>query len=261
MFTKMTKNVLNISALDNRPTISAEKLKATFDQAGVDIKEAFNRLVEELGSEDAIKNIGSDNGTLEEALQKIVADNPTQNAGDIVLVDGTNTTLSAGNYWVTSLTLNGKKDDKFYNSLVRVYTADKTYISILTSNNMLQQGYNFYNVGYDGSKWSVFSVLIASKSFVEQNYYNKTEIDSKISSVYVYKGSVATKNDLPKEGMKIGDVYDIKETGMNAAWNGTEWDELGVKVDLTSYATTEYVNNIIGDYETAMTELIEGDGV
>ena len=60
MFTKMTKNVLNISALDNRPTMSAEKLKETFDQAGVDIKEAFNGLVEQLASSTAGEHIGAD---------------------------------------------------------------------------------------------------------------------------------------------------------------------------------------------------------
>lgn len=60
MFTKMTKNVLNISALDNRPTISAERLKETFDQAGVDIKEAFNGLVEQLALETAGEHIGAD---------------------------------------------------------------------------------------------------------------------------------------------------------------------------------------------------------
>ena len=60
MFTKMTKNVLNISALDNRPTISAEKLKATFDQAGVDIKETFNGLVEQLALSSAGEHIGAD---------------------------------------------------------------------------------------------------------------------------------------------------------------------------------------------------------
>jgi hypothetical protein len=59
MFNKMTKNVLNISALDNRPVMSAEELKATFDRAGVDIKEAFNGLVEQLASETAGEHIGA----------------------------------------------------------------------------------------------------------------------------------------------------------------------------------------------------------
>ena len=60
MFNKMTKNVLNISALENRPSISAEELKATFDRAGVDIKEAFNGLVEQLASKTAGEHIGAD---------------------------------------------------------------------------------------------------------------------------------------------------------------------------------------------------------
>lgn len=59
MFNKMTKNVLNISALDNRPSISAEELKATFDRAGADIKDAFNGLVEQLASESAGEHIGA----------------------------------------------------------------------------------------------------------------------------------------------------------------------------------------------------------
>lgn len=58
MFNKMTKNVLNISALDNRPVISAEELKSTFDKAGADIKDAFNGLVEQLASKTAGEHIG-----------------------------------------------------------------------------------------------------------------------------------------------------------------------------------------------------------
>mgnify|MGYP003521457270 CR=1 FL=1 len=39
MFNKMTKNVLNISALDNRPSISAEKLKETLEKFKIKWKE------------------------------------------------------------------------------------------------------------------------------------------------------------------------------------------------------------------------------
>ena len=35
--------------------------------------------------------------------------------------------------------------------------------------------------------------------------------------------------------MVVGDVYDIQDTGMNVAWNGTAWDKLGISVDLTPY--------------------------
>lgn len=67
--------------------------------------------------------------------------------------------------------------------------------------------------------------------------YTKAEVDAKVTSVYKYRGSVETENDLPKSGMIVGDVYDISSTGMNVAWNGSIWDKLGISVDLTSYLT------------------------
>ena len=58
-FTKFTKNVLNISALPDRVQNQAEKLKATFDQAGVDIKEAHNTLIDELNADTSASNLGA----------------------------------------------------------------------------------------------------------------------------------------------------------------------------------------------------------
>lgn len=79
--------------------------------------------------------------------------------------------------------------------------------------------------------------------------YTKTEIDSKISSVYRYKGSVATYSELPSDAT-VGDVYNVEtansqngvKAGDNLAWNGTEWDNLGGNVDLSAYATIEALN-------------------
>lgn len=67
------------------------------------------------------------------------------------------------------------------------------------------------------------------------NIYNKTEIDNKISSVYKYKGSVATYQDLPSTDLTIGDVYNVESDGSNYAWNGIDWDRLGGEVDLSNY--------------------------
>lgn len=63
----------------------------------------------------------------------------------------------------------------------------------------------------------------------------KTYVDNKVSSVYKYKGSVANAAALPTENLAIGDVYNLEDTGMNVAWNGTEWDDLGSTVDLTGF--------------------------
>ena len=69
--------------------------------------------------------------------------------------------------------------------------------------------------------------------------YTKVQVDAKVSSVYKYKGSVATESALPQEGNTTGDVYNVEDTGMNYAWDGTAWDKLGGDIDLTSYLTKE----------------------
>lgn len=63
----------------------------------------------------------------------------------------------------------------------------------------------------------------------------QTAIDTAVSSAFTYKGAVATQSALPASGNKTGDVYDVIDTGMNYAWDGTKWDALGSTVDLSNY--------------------------
>lgn len=58
-FTRFIKNVLNVSALPTKVNNQAERLKATFDQAGADIKEALNGLISELESKDSASYLGA----------------------------------------------------------------------------------------------------------------------------------------------------------------------------------------------------------
>ena len=69
--------------------------------------------------------------------------------------------------------------------------------------------------------------------------YTKEEIDTKISTVYKYCGSVATVEELPTENQSIGDVYNVEADGINYAWDGTKWDSLAGVVDLSGYTTKE----------------------
>lgn len=69
--------------------------------------------------------------------------------------------------------------------------------------------------------------------------YTKSEVDAKVSSIYKYKGSKANKSALPSSGNVVGDVWNLEDTGMNVAWTGTAWDELGSNVDLTDYLTKD----------------------
>ena len=70
------------------------------------------------------------------------------------------------------------------------------------------------------------------------NVYTKQEVDAKIASVYVYKGSVATQTELPQENNKVGDTYNVTDTGHNYTWDGTQWDDLGGTVDFSAYLTS-----------------------
>jgi len=80
--------------------------------------------------------------------------------------------------------------------------------------------------------------------------YTKTEVDGLVSSVYKYKGSVATVDDLPASGNTEGDVYNVEATGDNYAWVAPDpedpedeghWDKLAGTVDLSAYSTTAQI--------------------
>lgn len=107
------------------------------------------------------------------------------------------------------------------------------------------------------------------------NYYNKTDVDSKLASVYKFKGSyntLAELNAAVADGSitpEIGFVYNISQAGGNdtkgtpikagdnvactkftpavpeGAAASAEWDVLAGTVDLSSYATTQSVTSAI----------------
>ena len=60
------------------------------------------------------------------------------------------------------------------------------------------------------------------------------EAKTTASKAYKYAGSVATADNLPTSANE-GDVYNVEATGINYAWNGSAWDNLGqlIVVDST----------------------------
>lgn len=66
------------------------------------------------------------------------------------------------------------------------------------------------------------------------NYYNKSQVDSKFTSVYVFKGSVDSVEDLPTEDNVIGDVWNVRKSDTNYAWTSEGWDALGGTAELSS---------------------------
>ena len=77
----------------------------------------------------------------------------------------------------------------------------------------------------------------------------KQEVNSKISAVYRYKGSVASYNALPVYDREIGDVWNVLDTGANYAWTSEGWDKLSENFDLSAYALKEDVPGKMSDLE------------
>lgn len=87
----------------------------------------------------------------------------------------------------------------------------------------------------------------------EADFNNPHKVTAKqlgLTTVYQYKGSVATYADLPTTGQKVGDVWNIEtadpdhgiKAGDNVAWDGAQWDTLGGNHDLSGYAQLNLAN-------------------
>lgn len=69
------------------------------------------------------------------------------------------------------------------------------------------------------------------------SYAKKTDVEAAIH----YKGIKNTVSDLPTTGSVIGDMWNVKSTGANYAWDGTAWDKLSENIDLSGLLTkTEF---------------------
>ena len=138
----------------------------------------------------------------------------------------------------------GKDIETIYSKLNEKADAATVYTT-----SQIDQGFN--DVATEINKKATKSTTLSGYGITDT--YTKTEIDAKVASVYKYKGSVANESALPKSGQAVGDVYDLQDTGMNVAWNGSAWDELGISVDLSPYLT---IANASATYatQTALTE-------
>lgn len=88
------------------------------------------------------------------------------------------------------------------------------------------------------------------------------ELKASVAAALDYKGTKDTYEELPAEGNKKGDVWNVvgahgtTPAGTNYAWDGTQWDPLGGTIDLSGYYTKTQVDAAIS---TAKTELEAAD--
>lgn len=116
------------------------------------------------------------------------------------------------------------------------------------------QFFKFVNI--TTGKTYLIDELAGSLSDAAQNIDDLKEKLSKVTSAYVYHGSVANKDNLPTSA-ENGWVYNVESDGMNYAWNAedNEWDALGPTIDLTPYAT---LVNLSDHASTTATSSITG---
>lgn len=105
---------------------------------------------------------------------------------------------------------------------------------------------------YDGSSdISITIPNLLSQLTNDTNFATISYVDSKVSSVYKFKGSVENYSDLPTSGNEVGDVWDIInadptnniKAGDNVVWTGTTWDNLGGITDLSNYYNKSEIDN------------------
>lgn len=101
----------------------------------------------------------------------------------------------------------------------------------------------------EGDITAVTNALDAHKADYD-NPHKVTAEQLGLTTVYQYKGSVATYADLPTTGQKVGDVWNVEtadpdhgiKAGDNVAWDGAQWDTLGGNHDLSGYAQLNSAN-------------------
>ena len=216
-FTRFTKNVLNVSALPDRVQHQAQTLKATFDQAGVDIKEALNALMSELEASTSASNIGADVTSVATktvqailtAYEEAIADRYTKLEAETLLSEGTNSLVADVDVNLTTGVITvTKKDGTIETFDTAIEKVPATFEIIETSS-----GYALKVTNLDGTT---------------------TQADlNKLIDVYTFNNSDTVNFEVTGEGNEKAVVANIKSNSIGLD-----------KLSLTVVSTLEgYVND------------------
>lgn len=224
----MADKYLNYTGLDyyhNRlKTLFADK--GDFD----DLADEVAGLIAEGGEPNVIETISVNGTNVPPTNKNIALTIPTATSDLTNDGDGTQGSRYATEDYVDE---NGGKIDK-----IKVNNVEQT-ITNKTVNITVPEDISDLNddVGIQTAN-DVASAISTALANGNDPYQTESDVDDKIStaisSVYRYKGSVATYNDLPASGNTTGDVWDVQDTGINYAWDGTGWDPLGASVDTST---------------------------
>lgn len=79
------------------------------------------------------------------------------------------------------------------------------------------------------------TTLSSAKSYTDTEIGKVSSKITALGSVMNYKGTKATKADLPTTGNTTGDVWHVTADSGEYAWDGSAWQELGSTIDLSGY--------------------------
>ena len=80
------------------------------------------------------------------------------------------------------------------------------------------------------------------------------EISCDISTMN-FKGTVATYEQLPKDGQDVGDVWNISSTNTNYCWNGSNWITIGSSVDISGLMNKDGSNAAFPEHKGSIPNL------
>lgn len=161
----------------------------------------------------------------------------TINAGDNITITSDSTT--------NSFTINGSKPGESYqiatptqNGLMS--STDKAKLDTIAENAEVNK---IDKITVNGAEVTLTDKTAAITVITETDVDNK--INSKVTNVYKYIGSVTDATDLPTSDIVTGSVYNIVNKseygpkGTNVAWDGEAWDSLGGSFEVEALTDTE----------------------
>ena len=149
-----------------------------------------------------------------------------------------------------------------YNGMQVAVVEEKAIYMLVDSSKILEADYSGWK-RMDASAAAVVEVVdnllsenpSAALSAKQGKVLNDkiTDLASKITSIFRFKGSKATLAEIQAvESPETGDVYHNIENGGEYVYDGATWELLGLSVDLSDYAKTTDVNASIGSAKTEL---------
>lgn len=240
------------NALSANNSLTTDKLKNSIIFSGgfvgeFDGSESLNVQIPTSGQTEGTLIIQLNNGTTE-GLNKFTFNGGTDKSVNITApLIGAATQSSLNNYLpLTGGTLTGSLTAPIFNGDLNGNATSASKVN----NKLTFSGYQ--SSIYDGSSdVSITIPNLLSQLTNDTNFATISYVDSKVSSVYKFKGSVENYSDLPTSGNEVGDVWDIInadptnniKAGDNVVWTGTTWDNLGGITDLSNYYNKSEIDN------------------